>query len=78
MPGYMSGSKRARGTPKIVGLAPSVGIISSVLTDYRIRSTTYINPKTNGLPCPPEYANYRPVLPATGITPRLVLGQSAN
>ena len=89
MPGYMSGSKRARGTPKIVnkancggpkkgGLAPSIGVISSVLTDYRIRSTTFINPKTNGLPCPPEYANYRPVLPATGITPRLVMGQTAN
>ena len=89
MPGYMLGSKRARGVPKIInrancggpkkgGLAPSVGIISSVVTDYRIRATTFINPKSNGLPCPANYTNYRPVLPAIGITPRLVMGLSAN
>lgn len=89
MPGYMSGSKCARGTPKITnrpncggpkkgGLAPSVGVISSVVTDYRMRTTTFINPKSNGLPCPPSYSKYRPVLSAIGITPRLVMGQASN
>ncbi len=89
MPGYMSGSKRARGTPKIGsiangdgpkkgGLVPTVGMDATVSHDLRIRGTTFINPKSNGLPCPASYANYRPVLPATGITPRLVMGQAAN
>lgn len=89
MPGYMSGSKRARGTPKIVnkancggpkkgGLAPTVGMDASVLRDLRTRGTTFINPKSNGFPCPPSYANYRPVLPAIGIRPRLVMGLTAN
>ena len=89
MPGYMSGSSRARGTPKIVnkkncggpkkgGLVPSVGMDASVSRELRTRGTTFINPKSNGLPCPESYENYRSVLPAVGKFALLVNGQSAN
>ena len=89
MPGYMSGSKRARGTPKIVnkrtcggpkkgGLAPRVGMDAMVTHSLRKRATTGPLVITTSDNCPASYKNYRPVLPTTGKTSLLIMGLSAT
>lgn len=89
MPGYMSGSKRARGTSKIVnkrtcggpkkgGLAPTVGKEQFSSREIRTRGTTGPLVITTSANCPASYKNYRSVLPATGKTSLLVMGMTAT
>ena len=89
MPGYMSGSKSARGTPKIAnkrncggpkkgGLAPRVGKTATVTHELRKRATTGPLVITLSNNCPDSFKNYRPVLPSVGKTSLLVMGMTAT
>ena len=89
MPGYMSGSKRARGVSKIItrktcggnkkgGLAPSVGWRDATSRAIRTRGTTGPLMFVTSANCPDSYKNYRPVLPTIGIISRLTFGQTTR
>lgn len=88
MPGYMSGSARARGVSKIInkktcggnkkgGLAPSVGWRDATSRAIRNRGTTGPLMFATSANCPASYKNYRSVLPTVGIISRLTMGQNA-